>query len=260
MSTMKAYKTLILEEKPPVLKVIFNRPEKLNCLSHEMIQELIKLLEELRFNREIKYVVFTGKGRVFSSGMDLADVTAYTDTVVARGSQMMGHDLINKIENLEQITFAAINGPIIGGALTLAMACDFRIMADGAKASVPETARGIFYTWGSTPRLVNLVGPAKAKEIIMLCEEISAEEAYRIGLVNRVAPADQIFEVIDKMIARLEHFGTLATRLTKKIINSSTATSFGNIMLFEPEFVEQIVYSGEPKEKILSFLEKRAGS
>ena len=260
MSKMEACETLILEERPPILKVIFNRPEKLNCLNHQMIQDLIDLTGELRFNRDIKYVVFTGKGRVFSSGMDLADLTTYADTLVARGSQMLGHDLITKIENLEQVTFAAINGPVIGGALTLAMACDFRIMADQAKASVPETARGIFYTWGSTPRLVNLVGPAKAKEIVMLCEDISAEEAYRIGLVSRVVPTDQIFEVIDKMIARLEHYGTLATRLTKKIINSSAAVSFGNIMVFEPELVEHTVLSGEPQEKIMSFLERRAGS
>ncbi len=258
----KIYNTLLLEENPPVLRVTLNRPERANAFNTEMIGELTDLFTRLRGETGIRYVVFTGRGNIFSSGVDL--VEAYSELQAGdsphekgRLGQLECHEFMKKLENLEQVTFAALNGPVYGAGFALSMACDFRVLADHAVMCIPEAKVGIFFTWGCTPRLVSMVGSAKAKELIMLCSEVDAPEALRLGLVNRVVPAGELFAEVDRMIGAIEGMGRLAVRMTKKIANAAAAPNFGDLYICEPELLERVVLSGEPAEKIREFWEKR---
>ncbi len=250
---MKEYKSLLLEADKPVLKIILNRPAKANAVNKEMISELMDLFTRLRYETEYHFIVITGQGKFFSAGADIPEAIREIERGQMmddqiRTYQLDGHELMHKIENLEQITICAINGYMVGGGLALAMACDFRIMDAEAKLSIPEAELGLFFTWGSTPRLTKLVGGSKAKELIMLCNEIGAEEALRIGLVDKVTPSGQLHTTVEEMLLKLKKRPFLPIRLTKKIINSIEATANGNIAIFEPELHEHSHLTGIPQE------------
>lgn len=259
---MKNYNTLLLDPNPPILMVKLHRPLKANAINHEMISELSDLSSQLRYEIQFKFIVFSGEGKTFSSGADLGEL----DSEIASGLLLQkarlthgidGHDCMQKIENLEQITIAAINGPMYGAGLALALGCDFRIMAQEASVCLPEVTRGLFFTWGSTPRLVSIVGAAKAKELIMLAEVVDANEALRIGLVNKVVPKDQLSETVMRLIQQLDSSPFFPIRLTKKIVNAATAAPFGNLSLYEPELLEQSLVSEETQKEIKRYIDSK---
>lgn len=259
---MKTYNTLILEQNPPVLTIKLNRPAKANAISGEMMQELYDLSSQLRYETQYKFIVLSGEGRYFSSGADLGEIvtdiaSGKLTPAQARLNQIDGHDLMQKFESLEQITIAAINGPIYGGGLALALGCDFRVMAQEATICIPEVARGLFFSWGSTPRLVSIVGAAKAKELIMLAEVIDSSEALRIGLVNKVVPNDQLSGAVSGMLKKLDSSPFLPIRLTKKIVNAVAAAPVGNVLLYEPELLEQSFLAEESQKEIRRFLDSK---
>nr|WP_304216145.1 enoyl-CoA hydratase/isomerase family protein [Fredinandcohnia onubensis] len=262
---MKNYETLIIESNEPVLTVILNRPQKANAMSKQMIEELMDVLIQLRYEERYKYVVFTGSGKYFTGGADLSefltDIESGTFTPSAnRLLQMYGQEFMQKIENLEQITITAINGPMYGAGVALALCCDFRIMAENSIICVPEAERGTFFTWGSTPRLVSIVGPAKAKELIMLCNPVTAMEAQRIGFANQVVADEALIDSVQLMIASMERSPFLPLRLTKKIVNAAAAPTFGNILPYEPELMEQVSMSGDFQNGINQFLKSKKNS
>ncbi len=259
---MKEYKNLLLEVDEPVLKITLNRPSKGNSVNKETSAELMDLFTQLRYEADIHYIVITGAGRIFSSGADIPEVTESPEMTLpeVRAYQLDGNELTRRLQDLEQITIAAINGPMVGGGLALAIACDFRIMDAGAWTSIPEAQMGHFFTWGSTPRLVNLVGAPNAKEMIMTCDRIYADEALRIGLVDKVTPPGQLCNVVEEMLTKLKKNPYLPIRLTKKIINSMTTTAMGNIAVFEPEMHEHANLTGIPQigmRKLVEGLKKK---
>ena len=194
-----AYENFIVERAAAVATVYFNRPEKLNPISGKLLTEMLEVANEFRDDEETRVVILTGKGRSFNAGADIGGLTANAGAQAQRAqtdagrlrAARTGWRLMEDWERLDQVTIAAVNGFAIGGGLSLAMACDFRIAAAGARIWIPEVALGVPYMWGSVTRLINLVGMSKAKEMVMTCEEVSAEEALRIGLVNQVVPAER---------------------------------------------------------------------
>jgi len=262
---MNNYQTLQVDSSKPVLKVALNRPDKGNAVNNLMLEELKDVLTGLRYDTEYRFVIFTGQGKHFTVGADLGEVlsefvSGNLTPDKARLAQMDGHELMQKLEGLEQITIAAINGPAYGAGLALTLGCDFRVMAQEASLCVPEVARGIFFTWGSTPRLVNTVGAAKAKELIMLCEVVDADQALKMGLVTRVSPASELSNSVNQLVEKLKSGPFLPIRLTKKIVNAASATAFGNIFMYEPELLEQSFLAGAPQENIKMFIESRKKS
>jgi len=161
------------------------------------------------------------------------------------------------LESLEQVTVAALKGVVIGAGMAAAMACDFRIMAEDSYFNVPETIIGTYFTWGCTPRLVRMVGASKAMEIIMLCEPISAQEAYRLGLANRVVPAASLMEATHEFIAKIAAKSPTSIRLTKKIAIGSSLREFGNTFMIEPELMQILALNGETVEGVEAFFQKR---
>ena len=257
------YDTLIVENSGEVMTVSLNRPQIMNALNNELMLEMRDLLGKLRYDLKTRFVIFTGTGRVFSSGVDFSRASMqsrYSNPELPneRIWQCFGHDFMRAMENLEQITIAAVNGAAIGGGLCIAMNCDFRIAAENAIFGIPEANLGIFYTWGATPRLTALIGPAKAKEMIMTCDPIDAPEAWRIGLVNKVVPDAKLMESCRELIAKLAGKGPLALRICKKQVNAASLARLSDLYPLEPEIVEAVMRSGQAEEGARAFMEKRA--
>jgi len=162
-------------------------------------------------------------------------------------------------ERLDQVTIAAVNGFAIGGGLSLAMACDFRIAAAGARIWIPEVALGVPYMWGSVTRLINLVGMGRAKEMIMTCDEIVAEEALTIGLVNRVVPADRLTAAASELAGKLVSKPPMALRRTKEFFRALGNGRLGDITFADGYLGLSCLASEDMSEAMEAFKEKRAG-
>ena len=162
-------------------------------------------------------------------------------------------------ERLDQITIAAVNGFAIGGGLSLAMACDFRIAAAGARIWIPEVALGVPYLWGSVTRLINLVGMSKAKEMIMTCDEVTAEEAHKIGLVNRVVPLEQLNAAALELANKLASKPPMALRRTKDFFKALGNGRIGDITYADAYLGLSCSASEDMGEAMAAFKEKRPG-
>ena len=257
------YKALIVERSEPVLSVTLNRPDKLNAINNEIITELLHLFGELRVDNSIRYITFTGAGRAFSSGADISGrggddpPDQYESYTSARQAQLLGHDFMRTLENMEQITISAINGYSLGAGLCIPIVSDFRIASEKAIFGVPETGIGIFYTWGTTPRLTALIGPAWTKEMIITNDFYDAEKALSCGLVHKVVPHENLMDAVWELIEKIESKGRIATRMAKKLVNAASAPNIGDLYVCEPELVERLYLSEEPSEGGRSFAERR---
>src|ERR671939_782613 len=192
MSTMKYIQ---VEPQGDIATIKINRPEALNAMNTDVIAELSRTIDIVGVDDTIKVIIITGAGeRSFCAGADIAYMVNI-DPMKAEKYASSAQAVLNKIEKLEKPVIAAVNGFALGGGCELALACDIRIASGNAKIGQPEVTIGIPPGWGGTQRLTRLVGPAKAKELIFTGKMITAEEAYQIGLVNKVIniePEDQL--------------------------------------------------------------------
>ena len=172
--------------------VRLNRPAARNALSRALMRELTTCARDLAERTDIDVVILAGDEKCLTAGADLKDAVAWADdtlsTVERREIAGAGFRMCKAWEEMPQITIVAIEGFAVGGGLALSLACDWRVLADDAFVSLPEIAPGIPLTWGTIPRLVNLLGPAKAKRLTILCERFNAADALGIGLIDYVAP------------------------------------------------------------------------
>jgi len=225
--------SFLTPEEENIAVITLNRPEVLNALNMEILEELDSALEEIRKDDKIRAVVITGAGRAFSAGADLSQ--APTEEEAMRKRIEFGQKVYDKIEDFEKPVVAAINGYCLAGGLELALACDIRIAAENAQLGVVETNVGLLPAWGGTMRLPRLLGKGKAAELVLTAARIDTKEAYRIGLVNKVVPPDEL-----KSTA-MWTAGTLATKapipvgLAKKIMAKALDISReeGNKMMTE---------------------------
>jgi 3-hydroxypropionyl-coenzyme A dehydratase len=226
MSTMKYIQIEPLED---VCLLRINRPEALNAMNTDVIAELSRSIDIVGFDDSIKVVIITGSGeKSFCAGADIAYMVNI-DPMKAEKYAASAQGVLNKIERLDKPVIAAVNGFALGGGCELSMVCDMRIASSNAKMGQPEVTIGIPPGWGGTQRLVRLVGPAKAKELIFTGKMISAQEAYEIGLVNKVVSLgneDQLPpELDDKSDPKKEKERTaeIARVLNRKLINECIA-------------------------------------
>jgi 3-hydroxypropionyl-coenzyme A dehydratase len=222
MSTMKYIQ---IEPLGDVCLLRINRPEALNAMNTDVIAELSRSIDIVGFDDSIRVVIITGSGeKSFCAGADIAYMVNI-DPMQAEKYAASAQAVLNKIEKLDKPVIAAVNGFALGGGCELSMVCDMRIASSNAKMGQPEVTIGIPPGWGGTQRLVKLVGPAKAKELIFTGKMISAQEAYEIGLVNKVVTLgneDQLSpEVDDKSDPKKEkeRAAEIAKILNKKLIN-----------------------------------------
>jgi len=219
-----AYKLLELAVDGRLAIVTLMRPAQRNALSQALMRELIACARELADRSDIDAVILTGGTVCFSAGADLNDAKAWADTtlpiVARREIASTGYKLCKAWEEVPQITIAAIEGYAVGGGLALALACDWRVAAVGSFVSLPEISLGIPLTWGTIPRLTNLLGPAKAKRLTILCERFPAKEALNLGVLDYLAPKGRTLakatEIANQVLAMLP----AAVRMSKEAINA----------------------------------------
>ena len=203
-----------------VCTIKINRPEKLNAMNVDLARELIKSFEALSHDEGVRAIILTGEGdRAFSAGADIEYMSKITPEESVEYAKL-GQLLAQTVELVPQPTIAAINGYALGGGCELAMSCDIRIASKTAKLGQPEVTIGIPPGWGGTQRLMRLVGIAKAKEIVYTGKTISADEAYRIGLVNSVVEPESLTDATESMAKTIAANSVMGVRMSKISINT----------------------------------------
>ncbi len=211
------YETLLIEQDGAVMTVHLNRPEKRNAISrqpHPHIQDAcLRLAEDF----ETRAVIFAGEGRAFSSGADTSEwgLPGSDNELEVRHTSGIGSRTSAAIENLDQITFAAVHGFAVGGAVVLSLCCDFRVAEESAWFSIPEVELGIPLSWNALPRLAREVGHSRALELTVLCERFSAEQAHEYGLVTHLTPDGGALEKARSLAERAVAMPRLPVTLTK---------------------------------------------
>ena len=217
------YRHLILTHEGRLARLTLNRPERRNAFSAELMREMIAAAAELAARRDLDAVIVSGSGGVFSAGADLKDSTRWAGgapLLEQRETASLGGRMARAWEELPQVTIAAIEGYAVGGGLALSAALDWRVIARDAFVSLPEISLGIPLTWGTLPRLVNLVGPARAKRLAILCERVSAETALAIGLVDEVCEPGTALAAAEEIAMKVLEKPKHSVMMTKETINA----------------------------------------
>ena len=218
------YRTLKLEIKGALVTVTLQRPEARNAMSAQLMREMIACAGRLAARRDLRVAIVRGSGACFSAGADLKDSRRWAGEGQSleekREIAALGYRMARAWDELPQITLAAIEGYAIGGGLALAVALDWRVMASNAFVSLPEISLGIPLTWGTIPRLVNLLGPAKAKRLSILCERFPAEEALAMGLADFLAPPGKALKFARGIAAAVLALPRNSVRMGKESVNA----------------------------------------
>ena len=218
-----AFWTILVSAEGPIGNLTLNRPEKLNALSGQLLNELILAAEWFGARSEVKVVLVGGAGRAFCAGADLtAFATAGPDPTEdeRREAADLGRRMADAVTDMRPMTVAAIRGHCVGGGLVLAAACDLRIAAANTRFSIPEVDLGIPLAWGGIPRLVREIGPAATRELVLTCREFGAEEAKSLGFLNRVVEPDRLEEQAKGLAAKLASQPAYSLELTKRHVNA----------------------------------------
>jgi enoyl-CoA hydratase len=251
------YKNLLVEVADGIAVVKINRPQALNSLNRETLVELRQAMGEVEGRNDCRAVILTGGGdKAFVAGADIAEMKAM-NPVEAFAFSRLGHEAMRQIENLTKPVIAAVNGYALGGGLEIALACDFIYASEKAKLGLPEVTLGIFPGFGGTQRLPRLIGKGRAKELIYTGKMVDAAEAYALGIVNKVVPADKLMEEVLQTARTIARNGPMAVSMAKGVVNAGYDEGRA-----EGEAIEMAAWGNsfathDQKEGMGAFLEKR---
>ena len=251
------YEHLLLQEEGGIALLSINNPKSLNALNSATLQELNDCLKSLQVRKDIRVVIVTGAGpQAFVAGADISEMVNATPAE-GRAMALLADEAFSRLEKMPQVTIAAVNGYALGGGCELAMACDIRIAAESAVFGQPECGLGILPGFGGTQRLARLVGKGRAKELIFTCDRIDAQEAYRIGLANKVVAKDALLDECRAMAGRILSKGSYAISLAKASIESGMDTDLASGLGLEATNFGLSFATHDKKEGMTAFLEKR---
>ena len=254
---MPPFDNLLLERDEAVALVTINRPQVLNALNMATLDELRRVILDLKRDDSVRAVILTGSGeKAFVAGADINELAVQTP-IAGREHALSGQHVLDLIENMGKPVIAAINGYALGGGCELALACTLRIAADTARLGQPEVNLGILPGYAGTQRLPRLVGKARAMELILTGAQITASEAERIGLVNRVVPAAALLTEAKKLAGQLAKQAPIAVRYIIDAINHGLEMPFREGCRFEATLFGLVAGSEDMREGTRSFLEKR---
>jgi enoyl-CoA hydratase/carnithine racemase len=249
---------VLCEKKGVIAYVTVNRPKVLNALNTPTWADLRKAFEDARDDAAVRGVILTGAGnKAFIAGADISEL-AHATALEAEQSSRFGQEVLNLIENLGKPVIAAINGFALGGGCETAMACTIRIAVENAMFGQPEVKLGLLPGGGGTQRLPRLAGKSRALQLILSGEMISAQEAYRIGLVNEIVPAADLITRAEAILNKITANAPVAVRLALEAVNSGMETSQNEGFLLEASYFGLCAASEDKKEGTSAFLEKRA--
>ena len=252
-----AFDNLLIERDEATAIVTINRPKVLYALNTQTLDELRRAILELQQDAGVRVVILTGAGeKSFVAGADINELAVQTPTS-GREHALVGQHVLDLIENMGKPVIAAINGYALGGGCELAMACTLRLAADSAKLGQPEIALGLIPGYAGTQRLPRLVGKGKAMEMILTGTPIAADEAQRIGLVNRVVPASELMAEARKLAAQLAKSAPIAMRYIINAVNKGMAIPFAEACQYEATLFGLVASTDDMKEGTAAFLAKR---
>jgi enoyl-CoA hydratase len=255
-SDMSFYNFLTFEVVDRIATITVNRPDKLNALNSATIAELGGAIDEVRMRQDVGGVIVTGAGRAFVAGADISELTGQS-TFVAKGRSRAGQEVFRRFETCPKPVIAAVNGFALGGGCELAMACHVRIASEHAKFGQPEVKLGVLPGYGGTQRLPRLVGKGRALQLLMTGETIDAEEAYRIGLVNRVVHAAELLGAAQMLVKQIMANGPLAVALCIEAVDRGLEMSLDEGLTLEANHFGLLASTDDMKEGTGAFLEKR---
>jgi enoyl-CoA hydratase len=251
------FSTLLFDLADGIARVTINRPDKLNALNATVIAELDEAVDRIRDERAIQAVLLTGVGtKAFVAGADIGEI-ANQGAVAGQARSLAGQRMMRRLEQCGKPVVAAVNGFALGGGCELAMACHLRIASESARFGQPEVKLGIGPGYGGTVRLPRLVGRGRALELLLTGAMIDAQEAWRIGLVNRVVPADQLVPESERLLRTILENGPLAVRACLDLVDSGLEMPTDEALRLEAATFGLLSATADMREGTAAFLEKR---
>jgi enoyl-CoA hydratase len=251
------YTTLLFEVRDAVATVTINRPEKLNALNAAVIAELGDAAGRIGQDPEIRGAILTGAGpKAFVAGADIGEIAAQ-GPVDGKARALEGQRVFRRLERCGKPVIAAVNGFALGGGCELAMACHLRVASDQARFGQPEVKLGIGPGYGGTVRLPRLVGKGRALELLLTGQMIDAQEAYRIGLVNRVVPADRLLSESEQLLRSILENGPLAVRACLEAVDTGLDVGVDEALLLEATLFGLLSGTADMREGTAAFVAKR---
>jgi enoyl-CoA hydratase len=251
------FKNIIYEKKDGVAWIIINRPQVMNALDIESRKEILAALQDADSDKDVRVVVLTGSGdKAFCAGADLRifrEMNAYE----ARDYVKLAKQVARTIETLSKPVIAVVKGYALGGGLELVLACDLVIASEDAKFGQTELNVGLIPGVGGTQRLPRVIGIRRAKEMIYTGQIIDAEEAYRLGLVNKVVPAEKLNETLNELLMQIKSKSPLILKLAKQAVNKAFEADLASGLDYESELFVYCFTTEDQKEGVKAFLEKR---
>ena len=252
------YQFILYEVSESIVTITVNRPEVRNALTQALMEELADAINQADEDTEVRVLILTGAGeKAFVGGADINEVGARTTLTELGPKSRTRRSVYTKLEHLSKPSIAAVNGFALGGGCEMALACTLRIAADTARFGQPEINLGIIPGLGGTQRLVRLVGKGNAMEMILTGDLIRADHALRIGLVNRVVPADQLMAEVRGLAGKLAAKAPLALRAAKDAVDYGAEMSLEVALEFENRLFAIVSGSEDRAEGVTAFLEKR---
>ena len=251
------FKTLLLNKNDRIATVTINRPDKLNALNAQAKSELMELFTQLRTDVNVDVVILTGAGeKAFVAGTDIKELTEL-NSETGKEFSAKGQEVFDEIEHLGKPVIAAVNGYALGGGCELALASHIRIASENAKFGQPEVNLGVIPGYGGTQRLARLIGRGRAMEMILTGNQIDAQEALRIGLVNKVVPQPELMQAAIAVAQVIASKGQVAIRMALKAVNMTEETTLSDGEKLEASLFGVCCGSEDFREGTTAFLEKR---
>lgn len=251
-------KNVIFEKEANVAIVTINRPKALNALNSQTLNDLDKVLNVLGNDNTVYAIILTGAGeKAFVAGADIAEMKDLNENQ-GKEFSLLGNKIFRRFENLNKPVIAAINGFALGGGCELAMACDIRVASEKAKFAQPETSLGITPGFGGTQRLPRIVGEGKAKELIFTGDIIKADEALKIGLVNKVVNPEVLMDEAKSLANKIASNAPIAISLCKDAINRGIQVNIDKAIEIEVEDFGKCFSTEDQKEGMTAFMERRS--
>ena len=249
-------KYLKIEREEDVVQITISRQDKLNALSLDVMDEFISLLDDLEKDSS-RVIIITGEGpKAFSAGADIEYMSNIGPTDAEKYA-LRGHEVLNKIEKLEKPVIAAVNGYALGGGCELALSCDIRFASPNAQLGQPEVTLGICPGWGGTQRLLRIIGPARAKDLIFSGRKIMAEEAFSMGLVNKICPSESLLSETRAYAKILSKNSSFAIGISKMLVNKGTDANLDTGLKLEIYSWAVCFSTKEREERMRKFIEKK---
>jgi len=252
-----SYQHLALVVQDRIATLTVNRPDKLNALNAATIVELGVAIDELLARDDVAGIILTGAGRAFIAGADIGELTGASGLAGTRLARR-GQQIFRRFETSPKPTIAAVNGFALGGGCELAMACHLRISAETAKFGQPEVKLGLVPGYGGTQRLPRLIGRGRALQLLLTGEMIDAQEAYRLGLVNRVVAADQLLPTATAMIQQMLTNAPLGVAACIDLVDRGLEMPLDDALSLEATTFGVLIATSDTAEGTRAFLEKRA--